>query len=300
VIQTPKDQVSNLWLYAIKCSDVNPGEAYGAVPSEESWILLLVYNTKESGLNMDPYGSAKRKILSQLFFLLSTVSDTIVYCDDQCKECMAEELDILEVFLNPNVRVFDDKIYSCWDDFKNFMPNFYTIRYNLPREKKDNENNHDYLFRKLLERVKNMSNGKTKQKYDTLIKIYKRVFPKYWWQPLKVNHGSTIRLTISEKSAVDKYLVNLDETAKNVIFSLKSSRKLRFYNQDSLNGYMFSSFFYEVLSAFEGNFSENGITIQDVLRDIISQWGCQVHKNIQSKDNANMAKEFLYDETIAH
>jgi hypothetical protein len=107
-------------------------------------------------------------------------------------------------------------------------------------------------------------------------------------------------LTISEKGAVDKYLVNLDETAKNVISSTKKSRKLKFYNKDSFNGYMFSSFFYEVLSAFEGNFSENGIIIQDVLRDIISQWGCQVHKNIQSKDKANMAKEFLYDETIAH
>jgi hypothetical protein len=179
VIQTPKDQVSNLWLYAIKCSGVNPGEAYGADPSEESWILLLVYNTKESGLNMDPYGSAKRTILSQLFFLLSTVSDTIVYCDDQCKECMVEELDILEVFLNKSVRVFDEKIYSCYEDFKNFMPIFYTIRYNLPREKKDNENNHGYLFRKLAERVKSITHVKTREKYALLIEIYQKVFPKY-------------------------------------------------------------------------------------------------------------------------
>jgi hypothetical protein len=179
VIQTPKDQVSNLWLYAIKCSDVNPGEAYGADPSGESWILLLVYNTKESGLNMEPYGSAKRTILSQLFFLLSTVSDSIVYCDDQCKECMVEELDILEVFLNKFVRVFDDKIYSCYEDFKNFMPSFYTIRYNLPREKKDNETCHSYLFRKLAERAKSMSHVKTREKYESLIQIYQKVFPKY-------------------------------------------------------------------------------------------------------------------------
>jgi hypothetical protein len=115
-----------------------------------------------------------------------------------------------------------------------------------------------------------------------------------------VNIGSYDRLTTTGKAAVDKFLVNLDETAKNVIASTKKSRKLKFYQKDSLNGYMFSSFFCEVLSAFEGNFSENGIIIQDVLRDIISQWGCQVHKNIQSRDNTNMAKEFLYDETIAH
>jgi hypothetical protein len=158
---------------------VNPGEAYGADPSGESWILLLVYNTKESGLNMEPYGSAKRTILSQLFFLLSTVSDSIVYCDDQCKECMVEELDILEVFLNKFVRVFDDKIYSCYEDFKNFMPFFYTIRYNLPREKPENENNNVHLFRKLTKRVKSMSNGKTREKYELLIEIYKKVFPSY-------------------------------------------------------------------------------------------------------------------------
>lgn len=178
-MQVPKDQVSNLWLYAMKCLDENPGEAYGADPSEESWILLLVYNTKESGLNMDPYGSAKRVILSQLFFLLSTVSDTIVYCDDQCKGCMVEELDILEVFLNKAVRVFDENIYSCYEDFKNFMPNFYTIRYNLPREKKDNESNHGYLLRKLAERVKDMGKGKTRDKYASLVEIYQKVFPKY-------------------------------------------------------------------------------------------------------------------------
>jgi hypothetical protein len=300
VVQVEKDQKSNLWLYAMKCSDKNPGEAYAADPSKESWILLLVYNTKESGLNMYPYGSAKRVILSQLFFLLSTVSDSIVYCDDKNREIMVEELDILEVFLNKYVRVFDEPISSCYEDFKNFMPNFYTIRYCLPRERKDNESPHGYLIRKLAERIKDMGKGELRDKYTSLVEIHGKVFPKYSWLPLKVNPGSTTRLTVTEKNVVDNYLVNLDETAQNVIASTKKSRKLKFYQKDSLNGYMFSSFFYEVLSAFEGNFTENGIIIQDVLRDIISQWGCQVHKNIQSRDNSNMAKEFLYDETIAH